>query len=139
MDLRLCCTRRDCFTGLLELGAGGLRRGAPVRDDASSVEPNDAPRPGRYGGIVSDEHDRSPACAELLQHAEHLAGRLGIEVAGRLVSEDEIRLVDERAGDGDALLLAAGQFAWFVRRSGRRVPRRRAHAGAKPSVDSRSE
>src|SRR3712207_8863865 len=37
----------------------------------------------------------------------HLGARAGVEVAGRLVGEHDGRLGDERAGDGDALLLAA--------------------------------
>ena len=34
-----------------------------------------------------------------------------VEVAGRLVGEEQRRLVHQRAGDGDALLLAAGELA----------------------------
>ena len=34
-----------------------------------------------------------------------------IEIAGRLVGEKQARRVDQRAGDGDALLLAAGELA----------------------------
>ena len=33
-----------------------------------------------------------------------------IEVAGRLVGEDEVRIVDQAAGDGHALLLTAGEL-----------------------------
>ena len=33
-----------------------------------------------------------------------------IEIAGRLVGEQQARRVDERAGDGDTLLLAAGKL-----------------------------
>ncbi len=42
----------------------------------------------------------------------HDLGRSGrIEVAGRFVTEQELRIVDERARDGRALLLAAGKFS----------------------------
>ena len=43
--------------------------------------------------------------------------RLGdrVEVAGRLVAEDDGRARDQRARDGDALLLAAGQLGRAVR------------------------
>jgi hypothetical protein len=34
-----------------------------------------------------------------------------IEIAGRLVGEKQARPVDQRSGDGDALLLAAGKLA----------------------------
>ena len=35
-----------------------------------------------------------------------------IEVAGRLVGQQQARIVDQGAGDGDALLLPAGQLGW---------------------------
>src|SRR6202023_968605 len=34
----------------------------------------------------------------------------GVEVAGRLVGEDQVRIGDQRAGDGDALLLSSGEL-----------------------------
>src|SRR4051812_27596516 len=40
-----------------------------------------------------------------------LLRRSRIEVAGRLVAEQQPRPADQRAGDGDALALAAGQLA----------------------------
>ncbi len=53
-----------------------------------------------------------PSLAELAEELEdHLAG-VRVEVAGRFVGEDDLGIVDQRAGDGDALLLAAGKLAW---------------------------
>ena len=43
---------------------------------------------------------------------------LGVEVAGGLVGEDDGRAVDERAGDGDALALAAGELVGLVVHAG---------------------
>ena len=37
--------------------------------------------------------------------------RARVEIAGRLVGQQQARRVDQRAGDGDALLLAAGELA----------------------------
>ena len=34
----------------------------------------------------------------------------GVEVAGRLVGQDDVGVVDQRPGDGHALLLAAGEL-----------------------------
>ncbi len=42
---------------------------------------------------------------------EHLLCGVRIEISGRLVGEEERRVLDERAGDGDTLLLAARQLA----------------------------
>ena len=44
------------------------------------------------------------------QEAQHLGARAGVEVAGRLVAEDDLGPGGQRAGDGDALLLAAGEL-----------------------------
>ena len=41
---------------------------------------------------------------------EHDGRGVGIEIAGGLVGQDQDRLVDHGAGDGDALLLAAGKL-----------------------------
>ena len=71
---------------------------------------------GGGAGLVGDHHDR---LAELVrrsaQEREHLGGGGRVEVAGRLVGEHHRRLVDERPGDGDALLLAAGELRRAVR------------------------
>ncbi len=38
----------------------------------------------------------------------------GVQVAGRLVSQNQHGIMDKRPADGGALLLAAGQLAWEV-------------------------
>ena len=45
------------------------------------------------------------------QGLEDAAGGVRVEVAGGLVGEQQARRIGDRAGDGDALLLAAGEFA----------------------------
>ena len=55
--------------------------------------------------------DRRPFVVQLLEEAHDLAALIGVEVAGRLVGEEEFRARDERAGDADELLLAAGELA----------------------------
>ena len=52
-----------------------------------------------------------PASVEVVEQGEHVGGRRRVEVAGGLVGEDQRGLGDQRPGDGDALLLAAGQLA----------------------------
>ena len=51
-----------------------------------------------------------PSLREVLHDAQHLAGQLGIERRGHLVEQHHLRLHRQRAGDGDALLLAAGKL-----------------------------
>ena len=50
-----------------------------------------------------------PSSTRPLEEAEDRVGGLGVEVAGGLVGGEDRRVVGERAGDGDALLLAAGE------------------------------
>ena len=45
------------------------------------------------------------------RQGEHVGGGRGVEVAGGFVGQDQRRLGDQRPGDGDPLLLAAGQLA----------------------------
>ena len=51
-----------------------------------------------------------PRAFDLAKQVHDLERQVGIEIAGRLVGEDELRIVDERARDGDPLLLASRQF-----------------------------
>ena len=62
-------------------------------------------------GLVGDHHDRAAGAVQLVEQAEDLGGRGRVEVAGRLVGEQQVRLGDQRPGDRDPLLLAAGELA----------------------------
>ncbi len=74
-----------------------------------TVEMND-----RFG-IVSDHHDSlSQVLVKLAQHLQHDFGIFGVQVAGGLVGEQDFRLVDDGAGNGHALLLAAREFGRLV-------------------------
>ena len=66
-------------------------------------------------GIVGDEDEGGAgALVVLKQEVENHAAVGGVEVAGGLVGHDDGRLDDEGAGDGDALLLAAGELDGVV-------------------------
>ena len=60
--------------------------------------------------FVGDDHHGHALAGEVDHHVEHLADHFGIERRGRLVEQHGDRVHRERAGDRDALLLAAGQF-----------------------------
>ena len=51
-----------------------------------------------------------PLAGEVAHHRQHFADQLGVERRGRLVEQHQLRLHRQRAGDGDALLLAAGEL-----------------------------
>ena len=91
--------------------------------------------------VVRDHDDRLAVLAvERLQQVEDLVAGLAIEVAGRLVAQQQRRVGDDRAGDADALLLAAGELPRVVLRAvGEADDRQRDAArasGARPSTAS---
>ena len=53
----------------------------------------------------------------------------GVEIAGGLVGEQDSRRVDQRAGDGDALHLAAGELEGHARGEGLHFDSRRRASG----------
>ena len=65
------------------------------------------------GQRVAVRHDDQHGLLRVVQLEEQRrdgVGRLGVEVARRLVAQQQLRLSDQRARDGDALFLAAGQL-----------------------------
>ena len=65
--------------------------------------------------VVADQQEgRADLGAELADEVEDLLGIGGVEGAGGLVGQDEARAVGQGAGDGDALLLADGEFGGAV-------------------------
>ncbi len=57
-----------------------------------------------------DERGEAGGAHKAGQHAEDMIGGLGVEVAGRLVGQKELRRIGEGAGEGDALLFATGKL-----------------------------
>ena len=78
-------------------------------DDLAVVHAGDAVGVGEDPVVVGDDDDGAVGRAgDLAEEVEHDLAVLRVERGGGFVADDERRLVDERAGDGDALLLAAG-------------------------------
>ena len=65
---------------------------------------------GEFHVVGRDEGREAGGADELRQRVEHMARGVRVEIAGRLVGEQDARGIGDRAGDRDALLLAAGQF-----------------------------
>ena len=65
----------------------------------------------RLGLVVGHEDHRRPELAlERLELGPGVDPQLGVEVRERLVHQEHPRLADDRPGQGDALLLAAGEL-----------------------------
>ena len=87
-------------------------------------------------GLVVRHHDRGDAAAPLQDAdlARHLLAQLGVEIGQRLVEQQHARLDRQRAGQCDALLLAAGKLAGQARR---RTPRASPGAAFRPRALAR--
>jgi 2-keto-3-deoxy-galactonokinase len=68
--------------------------------------------------VVGDHHGRlAERVDRVAQQGEDLAAVVESRLPGRLVGEHHARARDERAGHGDALLLAAGELGRAVRQA----------------------
>ena len=86
-----------------------LPRG-PQRDDAPVVnDGHPLAQPLRFLHVVRGEQDGAAARLESLHHFPELAAGLRIEPRGGLVEEEQLGVVDQRAGDREPLGLAAGE------------------------------
>ena len=79
--------------------------------------------------IVGDHDDGAALGMELAQQPEDDLFVLGVQIAGGLVGQDDLRIVDEGAGNADALLLAAGKLRGQVMRRGLQADAARARPG----------
>src|SRR5438132_13562163 len=119
--VRIAFLRRafKATTSVIQMDMMNLRD-APVFDGAvvqrdAVTERDDARAVLGDVGLVRHEHDRDAALhVEPLKDAHHLDAGLAIEVARRLVGEQQRRPIYERARNRDALLLAAGELIGMV-------------------------
>lgn len=66
-------------------------------------------------GELMGNHDHGHAmCGKILHDLEDLADHLGIESRRRLIEEHDVGIHDKRPGDGDPLLLTAGERSWHM-------------------------
>ena len=59
---------------------------------------------------VGNQNDRAPFGVKLFEQRQDFVAALAVQGAGGLVGENHRRVVHQRAGDRDALLLPAGKF-----------------------------
>ena len=64
-------------------------------------------------GIVRDEHHGGAKLAmQIVKEAKNFVAGFRVEISGGLVCQQQRRIENESAGDGDALAFAAGKFVW---------------------------
>ena len=69
-------------------------------------------------GLMGDDDDGVALGVEVVEEGHDLVAGFGVEVSGGLVGEDDGGVVDQGAGDGDALALAAGELIGLVHHAG---------------------
>ena len=76
---------------------------------------------GKLQVVGGDDRGEARGAHELRERLKDVLGGARVEIAGRLVGEQDARRVGDRARDRDALLLAAGKLAgrWSAAPSGR--------------------
>src|ERR1700730_15322718 len=88
--------------------------GSAVDDEAVTHVQDAMSVCGRFR-IMRDHHDGlAQISIELAQEAENALGTFRVEIASRLVRENDFRLTDNGAGKSDALLFAAGKLRRLV-------------------------
>ena len=95
-------------------GADQLLDFAPVDNDAADLpihHLDDLVHIATHAQVMGD-HDTRPVLFmdQLGEGRNDLIGALGVEAGRRLIGQYHAGLVDQRPGDGDALLLAAGEL-----------------------------
>jgi hypothetical protein len=101
---------------------------------------HDHPRPEKHrlGDAVGDEHDRLLGLFPDLQQLEvHLFAGHGVERPERLVHQDQLGIVDERARNGGTLLHAAGELVGEFVLGAAQSDQRQQLAGALPALGER--
>ena len=84
-----------------------------VLDDASVAQAQHAVGHVGDGGVMGDDDDGAAVGAvDVLHELQDFLGCLVVERARGFVTQQQARVFDERAADGAALLLAAGDLAW---------------------------
>ena len=118
---RMTCTANGAAASQHEHGeAGGdeqgddgrLKKHAVLRVDQSAVaHADDAMHGARFDDqrVVAGQQYRLAGRREAFEDAHEFPGQRRVEIGRRLVGDDHFRVVDQGAGDGDALLLTAGQ------------------------------
>ena len=64
----------------------------------------------RDGLIVGHHDDGSSLAVKAVEDGEDLQPAPAIQIPGGFIRQEYLRIVDECSGDGDPLLLSAGQF-----------------------------
>ena len=102
----------DETTGEFGLWIGEYVKGFTLFDDGPVIDDGDMRADGFDDiHLVGDDDDsQMQLTIQPFDKFENRFGGVRVECAGRLVKQQDTRVVGERAGDGDSLLLSSGQL-----------------------------
>src|SRR5689334_22422772 len=84
--------------------------GSVLIDDPAVLQIDHPPSVRSIGRGMRDLDNRRALLVQPAEQLHDLLALIGVEVAGRLVCQNQRWLGDDRAGDGHQLLLAAGEL-----------------------------
>src|SRR5882757_7416709 len=103
---RATCWPRLRRTRIAVRASGALHEAPVVEGDGAAADAsNQLP-------IVSGDDHGGTASVDFAEEIHDLERQIGIEIARGFIGEDQLRLVDQGPGDGNTLLLTAGQLFW---------------------------
>ena len=94
-----------------EAGAADDRGRAALHDDAPLREIDDAAAALRLVHVMGRDQGRQAVDRHVVDEVPELAPRLDVDAGGRLVEQQQLRLVQHAGGERQALLPAAGELA----------------------------
>ena len=103
--------KADVEGGIIQVAARSAGVSAPVARDAAVFEMDDAVGVDLEARVMGHaDHRRAELLGGALEELDHDLAVLAVQSAGGLVREEELRILGDGAGDGDALRLAAGKL-----------------------------
>ena len=95
---------------VLARAGGADSRATLIADDLAIDDAHGAISLGRDLGVMGDHDDGVAGGIQPAEHRQDLGPGAGVEIAGRLIGEDQARSAGQAAGDRHTLHLAAGQL-----------------------------
>ena len=97
----------------LRVGAASISASS-LGDDDAVADGNDAVRAPSQPEVVRDVQHGLALVVQPREKLEHLSCSHAVQIAGRFIADDQLRVVRQRASDRDPLLLATRQLCGQV-------------------------
>ena len=109
---------------------------ALVLHDLAVAQPDHALGLFGHVGLVRDQHHRAAFFVQASEDPQHILGRVRVEVAGRLIGQDQRGVRHQRSRHRDALLLPARELRGLVAHAVGHAHRAQGAFGSLPALCS---